>query len=170
MCQFQIDSRYAQAHAAGLIELPDRIHIKTSYVLQTLDGFIFVVAPDGKIMYISETASVHLGLSQVGVPSHNTHAHPAVIVAVSRDPPHSLQNVNSASSCAGGADRKQYLRVHPPGGSRRDDVSVVQSPASVPTWRPPAVARIRGGARILSAHEVRAGEAKCGAHHRWIQG
>jgi single-minded-like protein len=37
--------------------------------LQTLDGFIFVVAPDGKIMYISETASVHLGLSQVGVPS-----------------------------------------------------------------------------------------------------
>lgn len=33
---------------------------------QTLDGFIFVVAPDGKIMYISETASVHLGLSQVG--------------------------------------------------------------------------------------------------------
>ncbi|XP_011637840.2 neuronal PAS domain-containing protein 3-like [Pogonomyrmex barbatus] len=37
-----------------------------SYLLQTLDGFIFVVAPDGKIMYISETASVHLGLSQVG--------------------------------------------------------------------------------------------------------
>ena len=32
---------------------------------QTLDGFVFVVAPDGKIMYISETASVHLGLSQV---------------------------------------------------------------------------------------------------------
>lgn len=36
-----------------------------SFFLQTLDGFIFVVAPDGKIMYISETASVHLGLSQV---------------------------------------------------------------------------------------------------------
>lgn len=32
---------------------------------QTLDGFVFVVASDGKIMYISETASVHLGLSQV---------------------------------------------------------------------------------------------------------
>uniref|UniRef100_A0A3Q4GXK9 Neuronal PAS domain protein 1 n=1 Tax=Neolamprologus brichardi TaxID=32507 RepID=A0A3Q4GXK9_NEOBR len=29
------------------------------------DGFVFVVASDGKIMYISETASVHLGLSQV---------------------------------------------------------------------------------------------------------
>ncbi|XP_076177802.1 bHLH transcription factor single-minded [Ptiloglossa arizonensis] len=36
-----------------------------THILQTLDGFIFVVAPDGKIMYISETASVHLGLSQV---------------------------------------------------------------------------------------------------------
>uniref|UniRef100_A0A182R1R3 Single-minded n=1 Tax=Anopheles funestus TaxID=62324 RepID=A0A182R1R3_ANOFN len=36
-----------------------------SHLLQTLDGFIFVVAPDGKITYISETASVHLGLSQV---------------------------------------------------------------------------------------------------------
>lgn len=35
--------------------------------MQTLDGFVFVVAADGKIMYISETASVHLGLSQVGV-------------------------------------------------------------------------------------------------------
>lgn len=40
-----------------------------SYLLQTLDGFIFVVAPDGKIMYISETASVHLGLSQVSPPN-----------------------------------------------------------------------------------------------------
>ncbi len=39
-------------------------------VLQTLDGFIFVVAPDGKIMYISETASVHLGLSQVSTMSN----------------------------------------------------------------------------------------------------
>ncbi|XKL62017.1 hypothetical protein PGB90_001850 [Kerria lacca] len=36
-----------------------------SHLLQSLDGFIFVIAPDGKIMYISETASVHLGLSQV---------------------------------------------------------------------------------------------------------
>lgn len=38
-----------------------------SCVFQTLDGFVFVVASDGKIMYISETASVHLGLSQVRV-------------------------------------------------------------------------------------------------------
>ncbi|XP_038153090.1 single-minded homolog 2-like isoform X3 [Cyprinodon tularosa] len=37
-----------------------------SHLLQTLYGFLFVIGPDGKIMYISETASVHLGLSQVG--------------------------------------------------------------------------------------------------------
>jgi hypothetical protein len=55
----------------------------TLYVLQTLDGFIFVVAPDGKIMYISETASVHLGLSQVGVPSHNIHL-PFIVGSKSR--------------------------------------------------------------------------------------
>jgi len=36
-----------------------------SHLLQTLDGFIFVLSAEGKIMYISETASVHLGLSQV---------------------------------------------------------------------------------------------------------
>lgn len=36
------------------------------HLLNSLEGFIFVVAPDGKIMYISETASTHLGLSQVG--------------------------------------------------------------------------------------------------------
>lgn len=49
-------------------EYANDICVNGRYIpLQTLDGFIFVVAPDGKIMYISETASVHLGLSQVGV-------------------------------------------------------------------------------------------------------
>ena len=36
-------------------------------LLQTLDGFIFVISQDGKILYISETVSVHLGLSQVSL-------------------------------------------------------------------------------------------------------
>ncbi|XP_034253750.1 single-minded homolog 2 [Thrips palmi] len=50
-----------------------------SHLLQTLDGFIFVVAPDGKIMYISETASVHLGLSQVELTGNSMYEyiHPA---------------------------------------------------------------------------------------------
>ena len=48
-----------------------------SHLLQTLDGFIFVLSSDGKIMYISETASVHLGLSQVG--SSCTHRRTPVV-------------------------------------------------------------------------------------------
>ncbi|XP_068591765.1 single-minded homolog 1-A [Cebidichthys violaceus] len=50
-----------------------------AHLLQTLDGFIFVVAPDGKIMYISETASVHLGLSQVELTGNSIYEyiHPA---------------------------------------------------------------------------------------------
>ncbi|XP_019896574.1 single-minded homolog 1-A [Esox lucius] len=50
-----------------------------SHLLQTLDGFIFVVGPDGKIMYISETASVHLGLSQVELTGNSIYEyiHPA---------------------------------------------------------------------------------------------
>lgn len=32
---------------------------------QTLDGFVFALHRDGKIMYVSETASVHLGLPQI---------------------------------------------------------------------------------------------------------
>ncbi|KAK7129564.1 hypothetical protein R3I93_019259 [Phoxinus phoxinus] len=50
-----------------------------SHLLQTLDGFIFVVAADGKIMYISETASVHLGLSQVELTGNSIYeyVHPA---------------------------------------------------------------------------------------------
>ncbi|ESO89288.1 hypothetical protein LOTGIDRAFT_106747 [Lottia gigantea] len=50
-----------------------------SHLLQTLDGFIFVIAPDGKVMYISETASVHLGLSQVELTGNSIYEyiHPA---------------------------------------------------------------------------------------------
>ncbi|XP_022103537.1 uncharacterized protein LOC110986180 isoform X2 [Acanthaster planci] len=50
-----------------------------AHLLQTLDGFIFVVSPDGKIIYISETASVHLGLSQVELTGNSIYEyiHPA---------------------------------------------------------------------------------------------
>jgi single-minded-like protein len=47
--------------------------------LKTLDGFLFVVDKDGKIMYISETASVHLGLSQVELTGNSIYeyVHPS---------------------------------------------------------------------------------------------
>ncbi|GAA50744.1 single-minded protein [Clonorchis sinensis] len=34
-------------------------------LFKSMDGFIFIISPEGKILYISETASVLLGLSQV---------------------------------------------------------------------------------------------------------
>ncbi|XP_054718624.1 single-minded homolog 2-like [Uloborus diversus] len=37
----------------------------SSHLLLSLDGFVFMLDPDGKVIYVSETASVHLGLSQI---------------------------------------------------------------------------------------------------------
>ncbi|XP_069544782.1 single-minded homolog 2-like, partial [Brachyistius frenatus] len=66
-----------------------------AHLLQTLDGFVFVVASDGKIMYISETASVHLGLSQVELTGNSIfeYIHPSdhdemTAVLALRQPPH----------------------------------------------------------------------------------
>lgn len=44
---------------------PSHLLVLLFFTLQSLDGFVFVVSHDGKIMYISETASTLLGLSQV---------------------------------------------------------------------------------------------------------
>lgn len=34
---------------------------------QSLDGFAFALAADGRFLYISETVSIYLGLSQVSI-------------------------------------------------------------------------------------------------------
>ncbi len=62
---------FKQASIATRVSRRVLDHALSGFVFQTLDGFVFVVASDGKIMYISETASVHLGLSQVRV-QHET--------------------------------------------------------------------------------------------------
>jgi len=33
--------------------------------MQSLDGFMLVLSNDGRVLYVSETVSVYLGLSQV---------------------------------------------------------------------------------------------------------
>ncbi|XP_021339353.1 protein trachealess-like isoform X2 [Mizuhopecten yessoensis] len=38
-----------------------------THILQSLDGFAFALASDGRFLYISETVSIYLGLSQVEV-------------------------------------------------------------------------------------------------------
>uniref|UniRef100_A0A452IVB4 Uncharacterized protein n=1 Tax=Gopherus agassizii TaxID=38772 RepID=A0A452IVB4_9SAUR len=80
-----------------------RIFMQNISLLQTLDGFVFVVASDGKIMYISETASVHLGLSQVELTGNSIYEyiHPsdhdemtAVLTAHQPLHPHLLQGTS----------------------------------------------------------------------------
>lgn len=46
--------------AASLFEVHQGTHI-----LQSLDGFAFAIGRDGKFLYVSETVSMYLGLSQV---------------------------------------------------------------------------------------------------------
>lgn len=62
-CRFQLKELGSHLMQVGYciltLALADFCYIKG------LEGFIFVLAPDGKVMYVSETASVHLGLSQV---------------------------------------------------------------------------------------------------------
>lgn len=36
-----------------------------THILQSLDGFAFAIGRDGRFLYISETVSMYLGLSQV---------------------------------------------------------------------------------------------------------
>ena len=38
-------------------------------LFQSLDGFAFTLATDGRFLYISETVSIYLGLSQVSAVS-----------------------------------------------------------------------------------------------------
>ncbi|XP_050303773.1 single-minded homolog 1 [Anthonomus grandis grandis] len=84
-----------------------------SYLLQTLDGFIFVVAPDGKIMYISETASVHLGLSQVELTGNSIYEyiHPADHEEIAAVLTPSLPYTNAPSGHDYEMERAFFLRM-----------------------------------------------------------
>lgn len=99
------------------------------FSLQTLDGFIFVVAPDGKIMYISETASVHLGLSQVRLQQSSKlfFTPPQQRVRVS---------VHHLLFSTGRVDREQYLWIRPSCRPRRDDSCADATSALPLTLRP----------------------------------
>ena len=46
-----------------------------THILQSLDGFAFSLGSDGRFLYISETVSIYLGLSQVRSSFH-FHSNP----------------------------------------------------------------------------------------------
>ena len=43
-----------------------------THILQSLDGFAISLNSDGRFLYISETVSIYLGLSQVSNNKYNT--------------------------------------------------------------------------------------------------
>ena len=43
-----------------------------THILQSLDGFAISLNSDGRFLYISETVSIYLGLSQVSNDKYNT--------------------------------------------------------------------------------------------------
>lgn len=77
----------------AITKRPEILKELGSHLLQTLDGFIFVLSAEGKIMYISETASVHLGLSQVELTGNSIYDyihpldHEELIALLSVHPP-----------------------------------------------------------------------------------
>lgn len=42
-------------------------HFFFGFFSQSLDGFALAIAADGRFLYISETVSIYLGLSQVNI-------------------------------------------------------------------------------------------------------
>ena len=54
-------------HSGGLAMDVFEEHEGT-HILQSLDGFAISLASDGRFLYISETVSIYLGLSQVTKP------------------------------------------------------------------------------------------------------
>ncbi|XP_068689163.1 uncharacterized protein [Montipora foliosa] len=60
------------------ISLQDLSDNSGIFLLQALDGFVFVLSNEGKVLYVSETVSNHLGLSQVELTGSNisSYIHP----------------------------------------------------------------------------------------------
>ncbi|XP_059161157.1 neuronal PAS domain-containing protein 3-like isoform X2 [Physella acuta] len=60
-----VHSKINKAHSSRL-DIADPFESRQgTHILQSLDGFAFILANDGRFLYISETVSIYLGLSQV---------------------------------------------------------------------------------------------------------
>lgn len=92
-----------------------------THILQSLDGFAFVLAADGRFLYISETVSIYLGLSQVEMTGStifdyvHQHDHAEVSEQLGLNAGHSPPPPSTANSDDGSCDRpgKRLLCNHP---------------------------------------------------------
>uniref|UniRef100_A0A8C6LMU9 Neuronal PAS domain protein 1 n=1 Tax=Nothobranchius furzeri TaxID=105023 RepID=A0A8C6LMU9_NOTFU len=102
-----------------------------AHLLQSLDGFVFVVSHEGRFLYISETVSIYLGLSQVELTGSSVfdYIHPADHVEMAErlgirphlraeagchTAPDSASSTASTSSLAGTPEPGTFISPHSP--------------------------------------------------------
>jgi neuronal PAS domain-containing protein 1/3 len=61
-----------------------------THILQSMDGFAISLASDARFLYISETVSIYLGLSQVS--SSTWVSHRSAHLRITRDLPFNSEN------------------------------------------------------------------------------
>ncbi|XP_037032208.1 protein trachealess isoform X5 [Bradysia coprophila] len=96
-----------------------------THILQSLDGFALAVAADGRFLYISETVSIYLGLSQVEMTGssifdyihHQDHSEVAEHLGLSLSNGQGLASPSSGASDEGGGNH----------GTNNPDVSASMS-------------------------------------------
>ncbi|CAG0902110.1 unnamed protein product [Darwinula stevensoni] len=120
-----------------------------THILQSLDGFAFALASDGRFLYISETVSIYLGLSQVEMTGSSVfdYIHAADQAELAEHLGISLGGSGGGSGGSGGGSggggsggesggNPPPTLASPSGGSGSDDATSVTSAASSPAPQP----------------------------------
>lgn len=103
------------SHLAQHSSISNDVHVELfdqhqgTHILQSLDGFAFSLGSDGRFLYISETVSIYLGLSQVEMTGssvfdyvhtgdHSELAQQLGLTLATTNQPHSSAGSSSATS------------------------------------------------------------------------
>ena len=69
-CSYTLFFQALRSAALAAPAIEDFEKHEGTHILQSLDGFAIALNSDGRFLYISETVSIYLGLSQVRPPMH----------------------------------------------------------------------------------------------------
>ena len=69
-CSYTLFFQALRSAAMAAPAIEDFEKHEGTHILQSLDGFAIALNSDGRFLYISETVSIYLGLSQVRPPMH----------------------------------------------------------------------------------------------------
>ncbi|XP_070578516.1 neuronal PAS domain-containing protein 3-like isoform X4 [Ptychodera flava] len=101
----QKDFKMPRRRSASVIATEVFEHHLGSHLLQSLDGFLFALTSDGRFLYVSETVSIYLGLSQVELTGSSVfdYVHPADHAELAEQLGMKLPPKTSGSSAEGGS-------------------------------------------------------------------